>query len=431
MRLMLVVLTAGVAWALVEVALHLFLPYSFYTIGHVGSENAGRYGWGFNPHEVVRVGNPDTGEVYQDPVNASGWRDTEREVANPTGAFRVLVLGDSQSFGAIVPADKIYSRVLERALRDEGYNAEVITMAYGGFATDQELEVLMHEGVQYRPNLVVLQFGQNDLVENTGQAEFKPFKYSLDERGALTRQGPLTPPTPTLRQRLKALLFHSEVVKRLYGAVTSAQMAVGSGSARYYVTANRLTLLARLFKLKDEDPALVGLRTYQDKAITADALGALLAPADHFPDRDLALRIFEKHWINSFIHGPGVEPADGQSYPWRLYFALVDQIASVAHGIQADVALLSDTEVGSYKWLLYWGWLEDSPDTRRAYFSAPELLRGHAAQSGIGFVEDELEHLRARNDPHVTVAGHAAMAENMRRYVHQHYNLEPYRRSSR
>lgn len=422
---------AGLLVVLAEVALRLFLPYSFYTVGHVGSANSARYGWGFDPHEVVRVGNPDTGEAYVAPVNASGWRDREHSVDNPTGAFRILVLGDSETFGAIVPADKIYPRQLEDALRREGYNVEVISMAYGGFATDQELEALKAEGLQYRPQLVVLQFGENDLVENTGRSEFKPFRYSLDDRGTLHRQGPIAPPPPTLRQRAKATLFRSELIKRLYSTVTLGRMAVGSGPASYYVTAGRWELLARLFKLKDDDPVLTGLRVYRDKAVSAADLRAVLERSIRFYDSDLALRIFEKHWINTYVHGPGRERADGASYSWRLYFALVDEIARVAREGNADLALFSDTEIGSYRWLVYWGWLEDSADTRNDYLSVPALQRSHASQTGIGFIENELEHVRSRNDPHATALGHAAMAENVRRYVHRHYNLAPYRTAAR
>jgi lysophospholipase L1-like esterase len=75
-------------------------------------------------------------------------------------------LGDSVTFGAIVPAKKNYTRVLGDKLINNGYNVEVINIAYGGWGTDQELEALINEGLRFKPNLIIVQFCKNDITDN-------------------------------------------------------------------------------------------------------------------------------------------------------------------------------------------------------------------------------------------------------------------------
>ena len=106
------------------------------------------------------------------------------------------------TFGATVPSDKVYTRVLEDMLRQDGYNVEVINIGYGGWGTDQELEALRNEGVRYKPNLVIIQFCSNDLTDNLVFANsdeqkealragvhraLKPFYYTISDDGRLLR----------------------------------------------------------------------------------------------------------------------------------------------------------------------------------------------------------------------------------------------------
>jgi len=435
-RVLVVATTTALLVLAAEAALRVFLPYSYFTIGHPDSVRpsltAERYGWGFAPHEVVRTGNPDTGAVYVAPVNSRGWRDVEHDLANPAGAFRILILGDSATFGAIVPAERTLPRLLEAALQADGYNVEVIAMAYGGFATDQELEAFSLEGANYHPNLVVVQTSENDPVENAGRAPYKPFKYSLTEAGTLVRTAVPRAEVPPARQRIKDWLLRSELFKRVYGMRAARETAVPRGDAlRYRVNEDRLKLLGRLFHLPADAPAIGGLIAHVGKDIPAESLRALLDPVIRFYDMDQALRIFEAHWINTFSHGPGYATTDPGAPDWRLTFALFDELRRVTRDRGADLALFPEMDVGHYKWLAYWGWLEDRPDVLAAFLSSTQAVRDYAERTGTGFIEAINEHVRARNDPHANAQGQAAMAENIRRYVRATYNLEPYRTARR
>src|SRR5262245_31448754 len=186
-----VIVASLIAFACTELILKLFLPVPRpATIGHTASPNALLYGWGFSREEQILLGNPDTGEVYTSVANNHGWRDLDRTFSNPDGKYRILVLGDSVTFGPVVPDDKTYTRILANKLQAAGYNAEVINISEGGWGTDQELEALAQEGVKYKPNLIVLQFDTNDLSDNVfylreSSRGLKPIFYSLDKSAYL------------------------------------------------------------------------------------------------------------------------------------------------------------------------------------------------------------------------------------------------------
>ena len=92
-----------------EIALRFFAPIAISNVGFLHTPNGLRFGWGFEPYGLVRIEDPDTGAVSFDKVNNMGWRDRDRSYENPDNAFRVLVLGDSETFGFIVPKKKTYT----------------------------------------------------------------------------------------------------------------------------------------------------------------------------------------------------------------------------------------------------------------------------------------------------------------------------------
>src|ERR687887_1849604 len=58
----------------------------------------------------------DTKRRAMRPRNARGYRDLERTVGKPSGARRVVSLGDSFAWGASVEFDDAYPQRLERGL---------------------------------------------------------------------------------------------------------------------------------------------------------------------------------------------------------------------------------------------------------------------------------------------------------------------------
>lgn len=108
---------------------------------HVYSE---RYGWELRRDFTSRVAGRRV------TINEAGYRG-ELHVARRSGLARVLVLGDSVSFGLDVDDSATFAALLERP-----GEREVLNLAVQGYGTDQEALRLEHEGRALEPDVVVL-----------------------------------------------------------------------------------------------------------------------------------------------------------------------------------------------------------------------------------------------------------------------------------
>jgi GDSL-like Lipase/Acylhydrolase family len=96
--------------------------------------------------------------------NSKGLRGkTEYAYQRTPGKRRILVLGDSFTFGEEVSDDETYAHYLEAALP----NTEVLNLGVQGYGHDQMLQYLKEEGVKYRPDIVILGFASLDIYRNT------------------------------------------------------------------------------------------------------------------------------------------------------------------------------------------------------------------------------------------------------------------------
>jgi hypothetical protein len=97
-------------------------------------------------------------------VNRRGYRGREHPYERTPGRKRVVVLGDSISFGEGVADERTFSALLEERLP----GLEVVNLAVGGYGSDQALIRLEEEGLRYRPDVVVLGFCLfSDFADNT------------------------------------------------------------------------------------------------------------------------------------------------------------------------------------------------------------------------------------------------------------------------
>ncbi|HEV7735587.1 MAG TPA: SGNH/GDSL hydrolase family protein [Candidatus Binatia bacterium] len=197
------------------------------------------YGWGNRPgvrgwaHRCV-----DGEYEWQtySAVTAKGLRGDDVPYER-TGAYRVLLLGDSFLAGFQVPQDETFAALLARHLNaaaPPGTRIEVVNAAVSAWGTDNELLYYEIEGRRYRPDLVLLAFDTtNDVFENgrrlvSGSA-FWPDKPYFDlHDGHLQRENhPLSAQHPlravlaswasTLQRRSAAfrLVSDLEIVQRL------------------------------------------------------------------------------------------------------------------------------------------------------------------------------------------------------------------------
>jgi hypothetical protein len=101
-------------------------------------------------------------------TNSRGLRsDKEIPYEKHPGVFRILGVGDSFTLGYEVDLEDTFLYQLEQKLHEKGArNVEVINLGIGGFGTEEELLTLEYEGFKYSPDLVLLQYFQNDLNDN-------------------------------------------------------------------------------------------------------------------------------------------------------------------------------------------------------------------------------------------------------------------------
>jgi len=435
----------------IELFLQLFLPFSFATIGHVNSKNAALYGWGYNSHELIKIRDPDTGQVYSDMTNNHGWRDKDRTFSNPSKSYRILVIGDSFTFGAIVPAEKVYTRVLEDMLNDSGFNVEVINMAYGGWGTDQELEALETEGLKYRPQLVIMQFHLNDLREimyfsNADKLRIKwvPFYYELDSDHLLRHKNPYFKNKGSWRDTVKGVLLKSEIGKRLYSLYVVDKLresprsrtknntpAYHDQNVTYCVTRNQIEQLVLSINLNTTSQFYKYLNENINEEIDPNRLNDLLESCNYQGDRDIIFRVLEKrsfhsNWSREIFYP---KKQDINSRPWKLYFKLIDKANSLINQMGSRLVIFCTNDLAHFEWNVYWCRLSGDATSRDNFLQYCRILREYASENSIGFIENRRLYQFARNDPHPNIAGNQAMAEDIYDFLMEdnQSELEPYR----
>jgi lysophospholipase L1-like esterase len=97
-------------------------------------------------------------------TNELGFRDTH---FNRAADKKILLLGDSVSWGdGVEDVRQIYPYLLEQGLNQAGKETyEVINSAVPGYSTFQQLRYLQLKGMDLNPDMIILQFCLNDVVE--------------------------------------------------------------------------------------------------------------------------------------------------------------------------------------------------------------------------------------------------------------------------
>jgi len=197
------------------------------------------YGW------APRKGASVVVEGKRVNINDRGHRGRELSVPRRGHGIRVVVLGDSIAFGLKVSDEETFAHLLDA--RDNGI--EAANLAVPGYGTDQELLVLLRQGLEYQPDVVLLAFClANDMAESVlsvslydGQTP-KPRYVLVGDRLVFDGAG-LRQAWP--RSTLQWLSDHSHLFNRVAALGPRQQPAPGRHWRERYVGA-----------LSDEDYAL-------------------------------------------------------------------------------------------------------------------------------------------------------------------------------
>ena len=95
--------------------------------------------------------------------NPEGFRDGPFDVPKPAGTCRILVLGDSFTFGDGIPnAEDVWPEVLERRLAAAHLHVQVFNAAIPGTNTSWQSDLLRKRGWGWEPDRIVVGFVPND-----------------------------------------------------------------------------------------------------------------------------------------------------------------------------------------------------------------------------------------------------------------------------
>lgn len=126
-------------------------------------------GWTLKPNytgECLDSGGQSATEIT---INSLGLRDSSVETPKPRNTFRILILGDSMTFGAGVNEDRTYPEILGQLFIGDGkyHHVEVINSGVPGYGTSQEYLLYKRLAESVQPDLVILGFFVgNDLADN-------------------------------------------------------------------------------------------------------------------------------------------------------------------------------------------------------------------------------------------------------------------------
>ncbi len=113
------------------------------------------------------------GEVV---TNRWGMRDRDRTLEKGPGEFRIAMLGDSAVEAAQVKPAEVVNRQMEQLLAAKGYkNVSVLNFAVEGIGTTQELVMYKEKVRQFHPDLVLVMFSWNDVMNNSSSLQPKSY----------------------------------------------------------------------------------------------------------------------------------------------------------------------------------------------------------------------------------------------------------------
>ena len=122
-------------------------------------------------------------------INPAGFRDREHLLDKPDPVYRIAVLGDEYSEAMPIALRDTWWSQLEPRLQhcdfQPGRLIEVLNFGVAGYGTAQELVLLQSGVMRYQPDMVLLQFAPDDVVDNSfalTPRKLRPF-YFLDAHG--------------------------------------------------------------------------------------------------------------------------------------------------------------------------------------------------------------------------------------------------------
>jgi len=125
------------------------------------------------------------GKMVSIRTNSLGLRGREISLKKPNGTKRILVLGDSYTFGVFCENREVYPAFLETLYKQEGLsNIEVFNAGYAdGWSPDEHYAWLVNRGIEFKPDFIIYGFFiGNDIVDINSSAWVELDRHDLPVR---------------------------------------------------------------------------------------------------------------------------------------------------------------------------------------------------------------------------------------------------------
>jgi lysophospholipase L1-like esterase len=199
-------------------------------------------------------------------VNADGFRDLLYARPKPPGTYRILLLGHSVAFGWAVAMEESYPKVLEAKLAETGEEPriEILNASVCAYNAYSEAALFAEVGASFQPDLVVVEFGINDLNDPTlhfdGQTTLALSSIPDDVFPDPSKRLP-DPPPPSLAWRL---CEYSELcvfaVGRFAPTLPNAAWVRASAMPREEHSEKEMAWLRKNYERIASDAAKIGAR---------------------------------------------------------------------------------------------------------------------------------------------------------------------------
>lgn len=98
-------------------------------------------------------------------TDSKGFRNEDKDYKINKQVIRILVIGDSYTAGLHNTKENIFTTLLEKGLVEKGNEIEVYNMACPAWGTEQEYLCLLDDGLQIKPDYLLLMTCPNDIRE--------------------------------------------------------------------------------------------------------------------------------------------------------------------------------------------------------------------------------------------------------------------------
>lgn len=118
------------------------------------------------PNREYHYGSPEGEFDVRIRTNSYGLRGSDPVIPKPPGTLRLLLLGDSFTFGFPVKDEEAFARLAQALLQAQGHPVEVINGGVSGYATTLHYLSLRDQYLAFEPDIVLLWYDLGDLQED-------------------------------------------------------------------------------------------------------------------------------------------------------------------------------------------------------------------------------------------------------------------------